>query len=86
MSLSRIQRFFKAIFPESWGRSMEADSRLWMMRCKCGFEKSIWDMGGIRWKARGESRNYMRCVACGERSWHKLYRKAQDGGAPAADK
>jgi hypothetical protein len=45
------------------------------MRCRCGFEKSIWDMGGIRWKARGTSRNYMRCVACGERSWHTLYRK-----------
>ena len=82
MSLSRIQRFFKAIFPESWGRSMEADSRRWMMRCKCGFEKSIWDMGGIRWKARGESRNYMRCVACGERSWHTLYRKSPGGAAP----
>ena len=77
--MSWIQRFFTAIFPASWARSLEADSRLWLMRCRCGFEKSIWDMGGTRWKARGASRNYMRCVACGERSWHKLYRKTQDG-------
>jgi hypothetical protein len=76
--MSWIQRFFTAIFPASWARSMEEDSRRWMMRCRCGFEKSIWDMGGIRWKARGTSRNYMRCVACGERSWHTLYRKSPD--------
>lgn len=77
--MSLIQKFFIAIFPESWAKSMEADSRLWMMRCRCGFEKSVWDMGGIRWKARGTSRNYMRCTACGERSWHKLYRRTQGG-------
>ena len=73
--MSLIQKFFMAIFPASWARSMEADSREWMMRCRCGFERSIWDMGGIRWKARGTSRNYMRCQGCGKRSWQTTYRK-----------
>jgi hypothetical protein len=67
-----------AIFPAGWGRSMEAVSRRWMMRCRCGFERSIWDMGGIRWKARGTSRSYMRCLGCGERSWHTIYRRTPD--------
>lgn len=76
--MSRIQRFFTAVFPASWARSMEEHSRQWMMRCGCGFERSIWEMGGIRWKARGTQRNYMRCTACGERSWHTCYRKTPE--------
>jgi hypothetical protein len=74
--MSLIQKFFMAVFPASWARSMEADSREWMIRCRCGFERSIWEIGGIRWKARGTSRNYMRCPKCGRRSWHTTYRKA----------
>src|SRR5687768_16763880 len=49
--MSSIQRFFTAIFPESWARSMEADSRRWHIKClECNFEESYWDMGGIRWR------------------------------------
>lgn len=74
MTMSLIQRFFKAIFPRSWAESMEADSRAWMMRCRCGFAQSIWDLGGIRWKAAGSPRQYRRCPKCGERSWHTISR------------
>lgn len=74
--MSRIQRFFTAIFPASWAKSMEEDSRRWHMKClKCGYEISYWDMGGIRWKAKGDQRNYKKCQKCGVRSWHKSYRK-----------
>jgi ribosomal protein S27E len=55
---------------------MEADSRLWMVRCdKCGYEKSVWEMGGIRYKAHGNPRWLMKCIQCGQRSWHKVYKK-----------
>jgi hypothetical protein len=55
---------------------MEADSRKWMMKCEqCSFERSFWDMGGIRWKAKGNQKNYMKCSECGERSWHQAYKK-----------
>jgi len=74
--MSLIQKFFKAIFPASWASSMEADSREWMIRCGCGFERSVWDTGGIRWKASGTSSNYMRCKGCGQRSWHNLQEDA----------
>lgn len=73
--MSLIQRFFMAIFPASWAGSMEAESREWMVRCKCGHERSIWDLGGIKWKATGTSRNYGRCPVCGKRSWHTTYHK-----------
>lgn len=76
MTMSWIQRFFKAILPKSWGDSMEADSRRWMLKCEgCGFERSFWDTGGIRWKAHGDQRNYVKCTNCNTRSWHQAYRK-----------
>ncbi len=77
MSMSWIQRFFVFIFPRSWAESMEADSRTWMLKCPgCGFERSFWDLGGIRWKAYGNQRNYMKCTGCGKRSWHQAYKKS----------
>jgi hypothetical protein len=72
--MSGIQRFFSAIFPKGWAESMEADSRSWMVRCRCGCAKSVWEMGGIRWKAVGEQRWFMRCTQCGQRSWHVVSR------------
>ncbi len=74
--MSRVQRFLKAIFPKSWGESMEAYSREWMLRCEgCGFERSFWDMGGIRWKASGNPKKYLKCTNCRVRSWHEVYKK-----------
>jgi phage terminase large subunit GpA-like protein len=71
-----VQKFFTSIFPASWAKSMEADSRRWFMKClKCGFEESYWNLGGIRWKAKGNQRNYRKCPRCGKRSWHKTYKK-----------
>ena len=78
--MSWIQRFFVKIFPASWARSMEADSRRWFIKCpECNFEQSYWDLGGIRWKATGDQRTYMKCVNCGKRSWHLSYKKDADG-------
>lgn len=78
--MNRLQRFFGSIFPASWARSMEVDSRQWFVKClKCGFEQSFWDSGGIRWKATGNSRNLRKCPGCGIRSWHLTYKKTIDG-------
>lgn len=51
---------------------MEAESRSWIVRCECGHARSIWDLGGIRWKAAGNPRKYMLCPSCGKPSWHKV--------------
>ena len=62
--------------------AMEAESRAWMVSCPhCGFERSVWDTGGVRYRAAGTSRNYMRCPSCGKRGWNKIYWK---GGVPGA--
>ena len=73
--MSFIQEFFLTILPESWGEDMQAESQAWMMRCPCGFERSIWEVGGIRWKARGSPRKFAACPQCGQNTWHTVYKK-----------
>jgi hypothetical protein len=80
--MSAVQRFFKAVFPRAWAEDMEAQSKAWKLRCPCGHVRSFWDIGGIRWKAAGRPRKWLRCPACGTRRWHECYYEAQPiGGA-----
>ncbi len=72
--MSFSQRLFTAILPRRWAESMEAESRSWMVRCPCGCERSVWELGGIRWKASGQPRRYMRCPKCGQLAWHSVTR------------
>jgi hypothetical protein len=82
---SRTQRFITGLAPSSWAASLEAESRAWMVRCPArGFARSVWDMGGIRWKATGKQRLWMRCPNCGKRGWHTLSRQ-DPAGAGRAD-
>jgi hypothetical protein len=75
--MNRLQKFILSLMPTAWAESAEADSRAWTFTCgACGHEQSVWDAGGIRWKAIGNSRNYRRCVKCRALSWQKLSRKA----------
>ncbi len=74
--MSALRRLLISLLPRSWAADMEAESRTWMVQCpKCGYERSTWDMGGVRWKAAGNPRRYLRCPGCGQASWHKVYRK-----------
>jgi len=44
--MSWIQKIFTRIFPASWAKLIEADSRLWFMNClECEFETSYWNLG-----------------------------------------
>ena len=74
--MSFIQKFFMAVLPRSWAEEMQAESQQWILRCTCGFERSMWEVGGIRWKAAGSPRRLIRCSQCGQRTWHTLYRKS----------
>ncbi len=57
-----VQRLFTSIVPKSWATDMEAESRSWMVRCSnCNYERSVWDMGGVRWKAAGNPRQGIPC-------------------------
>ena len=71
-----IQHLLTAVLPKAWAEDMRAESLIWMMRCTCDFERSIWEIGGIRWKAKGSAQRLWVCPRCGQRTWHTVYRKS----------
>ena len=74
--LSGMQRFIKMFVSDATFAAMEAESKQWMVKCtNCGHERSIWSMGGIRYKATGNPRRYRICPNCGQRSWQVVSKK-----------
>jgi DNA-directed RNA polymerase subunit RPC12/RpoP len=73
---NRIQRFIARLFGTRAG-DMESESREWLVICpKCGRERNIWELGGIRYKARSRGKRMgMRCDACGSWRMHKVERR-----------
>jgi ribosomal protein S27E len=71
--LSRTQRLFARLVDAPTFAAMEAHSRAWFARClKCGHRRSIWDHGGLRYKATGRSLTRLPCPSCGKTTGHKL--------------
>ena len=76
--LSATQRLLRAIFPSRWFQQMEAESREWIMTwSRCGAERSIWDAGGVRLKAKGERVFHARCMSCEQATAHRVKRQAR---------
>ena len=72
--MSLLRKLIKTVSP-SLAAKVEADSRRWMMQCpSCGHEKSVWDAGGIRYKARGTVRRLGRCSNCQQLRMLRIYR------------
>lgn len=75
-SLSFLQKFFKAILPADSFDEMKKESNSWMLQCpNCKHERSIWEMGGIRWKAAGNPKVFRRCPKCRKGNWQRVYQK-----------
>ncbi len=73
--MSSIQSFLQKILPKKWAEDMESESRAWVARCPCGHERSIWELGGVRWKASGNPRRLLACASCGKTTWHTIQKK-----------
>lgn len=73
--MGRIRSFLLGLVPNRLARSMEAESRGWVVRCPCGAETSVWEMGGIRWGASGNPRRRVRCGDCGDVFFGRLERR-----------
>lgn len=58
---------------------MKKESLQWFMKClECEFDESYWDLGGIRWKAKGDPKIRKKCPNCGKKSWHQTYKKEKE--------
>ena len=76
MTKSRTQQRISKLSSPTMAESMEAESRQWMVCCRsCGFERSIWELGGVRWKAKGTSWTWGRCPTCRKLGLHKIYHR-----------
>ena len=51
---------------------IERQSREWFVVCpNCGFERTYWDIGGVRYKARSRGKRIgLRCPSCRKRAMH----------------
>jgi hypothetical protein len=78
------QRVIKMLCPK-WQTSIEQESRDWAMRCPCGYETSIWEMGGIRYKAAGNPVRSGRCAKCGNVFMGQVYRRSRVGDLPPSE-
>ncbi len=54
--------------------AIERESREWLVICpNCGLERSLWDIGGVRYGARSRGKRLgVRCPTCGKRSMHPV--------------
>jgi hypothetical protein len=70
-----FQKLLVTCLPRKWSAAMEADSRAWAIVCQtCGSESNVWEAGGVRYKATGNSVKLFRCAVCGP-SWHRLEKR-----------
>jgi hypothetical protein len=55
------------VLPRSWAEDMRAESESWKIRCLgCGASKSVWEVGGVRWKAKSRGKRMLvHCSQCG---------------------
>jgi hypothetical protein len=75
--LSFTQKLVQMFSSKQGFEAMEKESRIWMVQCtNCKYEKSIWEMGGIRYGATGDKKTYMRCSNCNQSHWHTIYKKS----------
>lgn len=72
--MGKLQELLATLLPDAWAASMEDESRAWRMKCPCGTETSIWDMGGVRWKAGGQPKRVGTCGKCGRQFIGEVYR------------
>jgi len=67
MTESRFQRFKSKMKQKSLERkeAIKKESMQWGFTCKsCNERSSIWETGGIRYKAKGEPKMRIKCPKC----------------------
>ena len=82
--MSAVQSFARTILPTSWFDQMRASSERWMIQCtKCAKEQSVWEAGGIRWKAKSIGKRIAaRCSQCNTLVAARVYYRENDNSNP----
>jgi DNA-directed RNA polymerase subunit RPC12/RpoP len=65
-------KFLRFILPARAFEAIKTDTKQWLIECKCGHLRDLWNEGGVRYKASGEPRQYIKCPECRQKTWHKI--------------
>ena len=73
-----LRRLISFLSPTLLDR-IESESRQWMMQCpNCGYEVSVWDYGGMRYRGFGTVYRLGRCRDCGKVKMLRVYKRDSD--------
>ncbi len=64
MPMSGIQKLIRFFTPRYVFHEIERESRQWVFHCDCGRDFSVWEIGGVRYRARGNPVKLVRCPGC----------------------
>lgn len=69
-----IQAALMKLLPSRWGESLRRESEGWKIVCNhCGASRSVWQAGGIRWKAKSKGKRVLvHCDRCGRNRWARV--------------
>jgi hypothetical protein len=74
MKLSTAQKIIKFFTSASKFEKMMADSKRYLFDCVCGKTSSVWEIGGVRYKAYGNPTSLVKCPGCGKIAMRKIYK------------
>lgn len=58
--MSFIQNFVTIVLPKAWRQAIQHESQNWLLHCTaCDSTHSVWDLGGICFKATSINKKYM---------------------------
>lgn len=79
--MSLIQRLVTGVLPKSWAESIKAESESWIVTCpKCGTVRSVWEIGGIRYKAVSRHKKAsIYCTTCGKIRFMPMEKRRKSG-------
>jgi RNase P subunit RPR2 len=76
MKLSGSQRLVKWFSSSARFEKMMEESKQWKFTCKhCNEVSSVWDAGGIRYKASGNPKVMLKCIHCGKSGVNEINRQ-----------
>ena len=74
-----VQKLTMALLPKQLAERVKTESQDWMLQCpSCQREISVWEAGGVRYKATNKVKRLGWCSRCGKKMWLRLYRKSSE--------
>jgi Bacterial PH domain len=71
------QRFIQWLLPRSLFDALRRGTRSFIIECRCGHQRDLWDAGGVK-GAGNQKSTLAKCPQCGKLRWHKKRKKTAE--------